>query len=165
MNRACPAVEVFMLGSRERSNDHFSVCAILVGLRGRARSVHTIGGAGGIRTLDRPLQAYNGLANRRLQPLGHSSIKADMPDTGLSRKPQICVSVSERRARHPAGHAIKVCVPFVQHLPETSIAIAVFILRVQEASVILRTATEGGTRGRSRWFAGIPASMRERRGR
>jgi hypothetical protein len=31
------------------------------------------GGAGGIRTLDTPLQAYNGLANRRLQPLGHSS--------------------------------------------------------------------------------------------
>jgi hypothetical protein len=32
------------------------------------------GGAGGIRTLDRALQPYNGLANRRLQPLGHSSI-------------------------------------------------------------------------------------------
>lgn len=31
------------------------------------------GGDGGIRTLDRPLQAYNGLANRRLQPLGHVS--------------------------------------------------------------------------------------------
>src|SRR6202167_4716087 len=31
------------------------------------------GGAGGIRTLDRALQPYNGLANRRLQPLGHSS--------------------------------------------------------------------------------------------
>src|SRR5579863_2397652 len=47
------------------------------------------GGAGGIRTLDRPLQAYNGLANRRLQPLGHSSMSADMPDGGLSRKQQI----------------------------------------------------------------------------
>jgi hypothetical protein len=34
----------------------------------------SIGGAGGIRTLDRALQPYNGLANRRLQPLGHSSI-------------------------------------------------------------------------------------------
>src|SRR4051812_39948453 len=34
------------------------------------------GGAGGIRTLDRALQPYNGLANRRLQPLGHSSIPA-----------------------------------------------------------------------------------------
>ena len=27
----------------------------------------------GIRTLDRALQPYNGLANRRLQPLGHVS--------------------------------------------------------------------------------------------
>ena len=32
---------------------------------------------------------YNGLANRRLQPLGHSSVGADMPDTGASRKRQI----------------------------------------------------------------------------
>src|ERR1700733_4369912 len=47
------------------------------------------GGAGGIRTLDRALQPYNGLANRRLQPLGHSSVGADMPDTGASRKRQI----------------------------------------------------------------------------
>jgi hypothetical protein len=31
------------------------------------------GGDGGIRTLDTPLQTYNGLANRRLQPLGHVS--------------------------------------------------------------------------------------------
>ena len=30
-----------------------------------------------------------GLANRRLQPLGHSSVVADMPDTGASRKLQI----------------------------------------------------------------------------
>jgi hypothetical protein len=30
-------------------------------------------GEGGIRTLDRALQPYNGLANRRLQPLGHLS--------------------------------------------------------------------------------------------
>jgi hypothetical protein len=34
------------------------------------------GGDGGIRTLDTPLQAYNGLANRRLQPLGHVSSEA-----------------------------------------------------------------------------------------
>src|SRR6266404_3821779 len=47
------------------------------------------GGAGGIRTLDRALQPYNGLANRRLQPLGHSSVKADMPDAGACRKRQI----------------------------------------------------------------------------
>jgi hypothetical protein len=42
------------------------------GARGSGNDAN--GGAGGIRTLDRPLQAYNGLANRRLQPLGHSSI-------------------------------------------------------------------------------------------
>ena len=47
------------------------------------------GGAGGIRTLDRALQPYNGLANRRLQPLGHSSMTADMPDAWASRKRQI----------------------------------------------------------------------------
>ena len=32
------------------------------------------GGAGGIRTLDTAFQPYNGLANRRLQPLGHRSV-------------------------------------------------------------------------------------------
>jgi hypothetical protein len=47
------------------------------------------GGAGGIRTLDRALQPYNGLANRRLQPLGHSSVTADMPDAAACRKRQI----------------------------------------------------------------------------
>src|SRR5438094_484644 len=51
------------------------------------------GGAGGIRTLDRALQPYNGLANRRLQPLGHSSVTADMPDAGASRKRQIQVAL------------------------------------------------------------------------
>ncbi len=50
------------------------------------------GGAGGIRTLDRALQPYNGLANRRLQPLGHSSICADMPDARASRKRQIQIT-------------------------------------------------------------------------
>ena len=44
------------------------------------------GGDGGIRTLDRALQPYNGLANRRLQPLGHVSNQADMPDAAASRK-------------------------------------------------------------------------------
>ena len=51
--------------------------------------VSKFGGDGGIRTLDRALQPYNGLANRRLQPLGHSSIEADMPDAGATRKRQI----------------------------------------------------------------------------
>ena len=31
------------------------------------------GGEGGIRTLDTGVSPYNGLANRRLQPLGHPS--------------------------------------------------------------------------------------------
>ena len=47
------------------------------------------GGDGGIRTLDRALQPYNGLANRRLQPLGHVSGEADMPHTALSCKRQM----------------------------------------------------------------------------
>ena len=51
------------------------------------------GGDGGIRTLDTPLQAYNGLANRRLQPLGHVSsggalIEAGWPDC-KPREPRI----------------------------------------------------------------------------
>src|SRR3982074_3624726 len=37
------------------------------------------GGDGGIRTLDRALQPYNGLANRRLQPLGHVSVEPICP--------------------------------------------------------------------------------------
>jgi hypothetical protein len=52
-------------------------------------SARKTGGDGGIRTLDRALQPYNGLANRRLQPLGHVSSKADMPDAGACRKRQI----------------------------------------------------------------------------
>ena len=63
------------------------------------------GGAGGIRTLDRALQPYNGLANRRLQPLGHSSVGADMPDAGASRKRQIRVTAgpfSDAAASDPA---------------------------------------------------------------
>jgi hypothetical protein len=35
------------------------------------------GGDGGIRTPDRASQPYNGLANRRLQPLGHVSVHAE----------------------------------------------------------------------------------------
>jgi hypothetical protein len=36
------------------------------------------GGEGGIRTLDRVVRPYNGLANRRLQPLGHLSGVAEL---------------------------------------------------------------------------------------
>jgi hypothetical protein len=55
----------------------------------RSGEKQLFGGAGGIRTLDRALQPYNGLANRRLQPLGHSSVEPDMPDAGVGRKRQI----------------------------------------------------------------------------
>ena len=83
-----------------------------VGMRFRSRIVAVAageagGGDGGIRTLDRPLQAYNGLANRRLQPLGHVSSKADMPDAAASRKRQIWDAVGAgngavpHRARAP----------------------------------------------------------------
>ena len=74
------------------------------------------GGAGGIRTLDRALQPYNGLANRRLQPLGHSSGKADMPDAGASRKRQMsavafashyrAIIMSELLAIGPLGESL-----------------------------------------------------------
>jgi hypothetical protein len=78
------------------------------------------GGAGGIRTLDRALQPYNGLANRRLQPLGHSSVGADMPDTGASRKPQIVNRPFQDRLEVPVSEIGLICVLFGQQLSETS---------------------------------------------
>jgi hypothetical protein len=61
------------------------------------------GGAGGIRTLDRALQPYNGLANRRLQPLGHSSMRADMPDAGARRKRQMWIAQGHLMAMTDGG--------------------------------------------------------------
>src|SRR5579872_5964272 len=37
-----------------------------------------LGGEAGIRTLDTAFRPYNGLANRRLQPLGHLTAKASI---------------------------------------------------------------------------------------
>ena len=65
------------------------------------------GGAGGIRTLDRPLQACNGLANRRLQPLGHSSMSADMPDAGASRKQQFEIKPLRSGDTRPCAHSAR----------------------------------------------------------
>src|ERR1700730_8638778 len=48
------------------------------------------GGDGGIRTLDRALQPYNGLANRRLQPLGHVSVHAE---NGTLMRPHLLAQV------------------------------------------------------------------------
>src|SRR5215471_5498192 len=39
------------------------------------RDLQLSGGEGGIRTPDRGVSPYNGLANRRLQPLGHLSVR------------------------------------------------------------------------------------------
>jgi hypothetical protein len=66
------------------------------------------GGDGGIRTLDRPLQAYNGLANRRLQPLGHSSMSADMPDAGASRKQQFEITPLRSGHTEPCAHSARI---------------------------------------------------------
>jgi hypothetical protein len=54
----------------------------------------------------------SGLANRRLQPLGHISMKADMPEAAASRKRQIArtshKAILNRIAeRAPPGHAPK----------------------------------------------------------
>src|SRR5688500_1321784 len=50
------------------------------------------GGEAGIRTLGRSLSPYNGLANRRLRPLGHLTAAPSI------RKIRTCVDVSIRRA-------------------------------------------------------------------
>src|SRR3984957_3681078 len=125
---------------------------------------HQNGGAGGIRTLDRALQPYNGLANRRLQPLGHSSVVADMPDTGASRKLQF--EGAEFRAvwgRHDVGigsRSVMACY-LCNIAPKTAarrLPQAVFILRVQGASVSLTPRRRGATRGRPvlRWVVYVP---------
>ena len=61
---------------------------LLVNIRGS-------GGDGGIRTLDRALQPYNGLANRRLQPLGHISVSSALGLLGGARR---FAHMPERRA-------------------------------------------------------------------
>ena len=61
------------------------------------------GGDGGIRTLDRALQPYNGLANRRLQPLGHISASATGAAAEICPTPEAIArparSAVHRRAR------------------------------------------------------------------
>jgi hypothetical protein len=47
-----------------------------------------------------------GLANRRLQPLGHSSIRADMPEAGARRKRQIRIAQGHLTAT-PHGYALE----------------------------------------------------------
>ena len=63
------------------------------------------GGAGGIRTLDTAFQPYNGLANRRLQPLGHSTIRtsAALLTEGLYGCPLLRRSTTNHFPRHREG--------------------------------------------------------------
>src|ERR1041385_1894279 len=46
---------------------------------------HAAHGEGGIRTPDKALRPYNGLANRRLQPLGHLSNFAGRNLAGVAK--------------------------------------------------------------------------------
>ena len=85
-----------------------------------------------------------------------------MPDTGLSRK-QIadrlirCGKRQHALWQHPLRCACLLCNILQKHRPG-GFATAVFLLRVQEASVILRARRRGAPEVvRSRWFAGIPA--------
>ena len=50
----------------------YAIPCQLIGIKGS-------GGEGGIRTLDTGVSPYNGLANRRLQPLGHLSGVRNLP--------------------------------------------------------------------------------------
>ncbi len=64
--------------------DDYECCLATVFARGKGSFAN--GGVGGIRTLGTAFQPYNGLANRRLQPLGHHSKgKKRRPIRALSR--------------------------------------------------------------------------------
>jgi hypothetical protein len=88
------------IGAKRTSMDPDNVVGSLV------RTVALgFGGAGGIRTLDTAFQPYNGLANRRLQPLGHSTIQFFRRAT--DGRPLWLPAVS---GRQPRGHE-----PFPRH--------------------------------------------------
>ncbi len=69
-----------------------------------------LGGEAGIRTLGRGFSPYNGLANRRLQPLGHLTARAKYKlngaasDTSKSKEKEVlgssCGTTSVESARH-----------------------------------------------------------------
>jgi hypothetical protein len=96
------------------------------------------------------------LANRRLQPLGHSSVGADMPDTGASRKQQIsdgpipgCRALS--RLSYGARETVACYLCNIQ--PKTSVrARSELLLYVARAGRFdnLDLATEGGNPRSSR---------------
>ena len=68
-----------------------------------------VGGEAGIRTLDTAFRPYNGLANRRLQPLGHLTVskllrilRVFLAGTGYGRA-SVPTSVPQADAQPPAG--------------------------------------------------------------
>src|SRR5271154_6235644 len=78
---------------------------MLINYRLKIRSLQGyIGGDGGIRTLDRALQPYNGLANRRLQPLGHISAARRDSTPGICPTPApIARPARSLQAAAPSG--------------------------------------------------------------
>ena len=60
------------------------------------------GGEGGIRTPDRGVSPYNGLANRRLQPLGHLSGDLHQFNTPVARG----LLLRTRLRRHQSRDAV-----------------------------------------------------------
>jgi hypothetical protein len=82
-SESTPFARKATLSSAHRREHRASECRL-------DQALHGCGGDGGIRTLDTPLQAYNGLANRRLQPLGHvsgSPVYAAAPDATQASPP------------------------------------------------------------------------------
>jgi hypothetical protein len=68
------------------------------------------GGDGGIRTLDRALQPYNGLANRRLQPLGHVSSEASYASRRATPQAADAGLPHSARPSSPRGrYVVEVC--------------------------------------------------------
>ena len=64
------------------------------------------GGDGGIRTLDRALRPYNGLANRRLQPLGHiSAARRERRAADICPTAPVIASLHEGLVNDPASLA------------------------------------------------------------
>ena len=73
-------------GIRARSAGAEGECRrALEAVASRELSVSEIGGEAGIRTLGRGLSPYNGLANRRLQPLGHLTLRRACAECSLGQ--------------------------------------------------------------------------------
>ena len=79
-HEAMQAGSVFALEDRDWIFPAYreSAIGLLRGMPASTAGGLVFGGERGIRTPDRALRPYNGLANRRLQPLGHLSAVSDL---------------------------------------------------------------------------------------